>query len=183
MAGAGTKLFVAGDVLTAAEVNTYLQDQVIMVFADATARNNAFGGSGEPTLAEGMFCFLKDSDTLQYYNGSGWVNMVVPVTFNAKGDLLTASADDTPTILTVGTNNYVLMADSAQATGLKYAPSPTSVMTTTGDLLYASAANTLARRAIGTTGDVLTVAGGVPTWAAPATPAAGANVLQVQVFS
>ena len=53
MAGAGTKLFVAGDVLTAAEVNTYLQDQVIMVFADSTARNNAFGGSGEPTLAEG----------------------------------------------------------------------------------------------------------------------------------
>jgi len=55
------------------------------------------------------------------------------------------------------------------------------VMTTTGDLLYASAANTLARRAIGTTGDVLTVSGGVPTWAAPA--AGGADVLQVQVFS
>ena len=35
---------------------------------------------------------------------------------------------------------------------------------TTGDLLYASAANTLAKRAIGTTGQVLTVSGGVPTW-------------------
>jgi hypothetical protein len=40
----------------------------------------------------------------------------------------------------------------------------------TGDLIYASAANTLAKRSIGSTGDVLTVsAGGVPTWAAPAT--------------
>lgn len=40
---------------------------------------------------------------------------------------------------------------------------------TTGDLLYASATNTLAKRAIGSTGEVLTVVGGVPTWAAPAT--------------
>jgi hypothetical protein len=39
---------------------------------------------------------------------------------------------------------------------------------TTGDVLYASATNTLAKRAIGSTGDVLTVAGGVPTWSAPA---------------
>jgi hypothetical protein len=40
----------------------------------------------------------------------------------------------------------------------------------TGDLIYASATNTLAKRTIGSTGDVLTVsAGGVPTWAAPAT--------------
>jgi hypothetical protein len=40
---------------------------------------------------------------------------------------------------------------------------------TTGDLLYASASNTLAKRAVGTTGQVLTVAGGVPTWATAAT--------------
>lgn len=37
----------------------------------------------------------------------------------------------------------------------------------TGDMLYASGANTLAKRAIGTTGQVLTVSGGVPTWATP----------------
>lgn len=37
----------------------------------------------------------------------------------------------------------------------------------TGDLLYASAANTLSKRTIGSTSDVLTVVGGVPTWAAP----------------
>ena len=38
----------------------------------------------------------------------------------------------------------------------------------TGDILYATGSNTLGKRAIGSTGDVLTVAGGVPTWAAPA---------------
>ncbi len=35
---------------------------------------------------------------------------------------------------------------------------------TQGDLLYASAANTLAKRAIGTTGQALVVSGGIPTW-------------------
>lgn len=39
----------------------------------------------------------------------------------------------------------------------------------TGDTLYASAANTLAKRTIGATGQVYTVAGGIPTWAAPPT--------------
>ena len=41
-------------------------------------------------------------------------------------------------------------------------------LTTTGDIYYASAANTPARLAIGSTSDVLTVAGGIPSWAAPA---------------
>jgi len=40
---------------------------------------------------------------------------------------------------------------------------------TTGDLLYASATNTLSKRGIGTTGQVLTVTSGVPTWETPAT--------------
>ena len=49
--------------------------------------------------------------------------------------------------------------------------------TTLGDLAYSSAtANTNTRLAIGSTGNVLTVAGGVPTWAAPA---GGGKVLQV----
>lgn len=43
-----------------------------------------------------------------------------------------------------------------------------TLTTTTGDIIYASGANTPARLAVGSTSDVLTVAGGVPTWAAPA---------------
>jgi len=43
--------------------------------------------------------------------------------------------------------------------------------TTTGDIAYRSAtANTNTRLAIGTTGQILTVAGGVPSWASPAAP-------------
>lgn len=38
----------------------------------------------------------------------------------------------------------------------------------TGDILYASAANTLGKLAIGSAGQVLTVSGGAPAWGAPA---------------
>ena len=44
---------------------------------------------------------------------------------------------------------------------------PKTLTTTTGDIIYASGANTPARLGVGSTGNVLTVAGGVPTWAAP----------------
>lgn len=39
---------------------------------------------------------------------------------NAKGDILTATADDTPARLAVGTDGQVLTVDSNEATGLKY---------------------------------------------------------------
>jgi hypothetical protein len=51
-----------------------------------------------------------------------------------------------------------------------------TLTTTTGDIIYASGANTPARLAIGTSADVLTVSGGIPAWAAPA---GGGKVLQV----
>lgn len=73
MAGAGAKLFVSGDVLTAEQVNTFLMDQTIMKFASTTTRDAAFGGAGEPTLAEGMFAYTTDTNTLWSYNGSSWV--------------------------------------------------------------------------------------------------------------
>lgn len=52
----------------------------------------------------------------------------------------------------------------------------TNPMTTTGDTIYSSSGSTPARRGIGSTGQVLTVSGGVPVWA---TPAGGGKILQV----
>ena len=54
----------------------------------------------------------------------------------------------------------------------------TNPMTTTGDMVYSSSGSTPARLGIGTTGQVITVAGGIPSWA---TPAGGGKVLQVVV--
>jgi hypothetical protein len=42
---------------------------------------------------------------------------------DAKGDLITATAADTPARLAVGSNNQTLVADSAEATGLKFTSS------------------------------------------------------------
>jgi hypothetical protein len=42
---------------------------------------------------------------------------------DAKGDLVTATAADTPARLAVGSNGQVLVADSAESTGLKYTSS------------------------------------------------------------
>jgi hypothetical protein len=44
----------------------------------------------------------------------------------------------------------------------------TNPMTTTGDTIYSSSGSTPARLGIGSTGQVLTVAGGIPSWATPA---------------
>ena len=65
-AGAGFKTFVTGDVLTAADTNGYLM-QGVWVFANAAARDAAV-----TSPQEGNFCYLKDTDALQYYSGSAW---------------------------------------------------------------------------------------------------------------
>jgi hypothetical protein len=52
-----------------------------------------------------------------------------------------------------------------------------TAITTNGDLIYGTGSGTFTRRGIGSTGQVLTVSGGVPTWATPA--AGGGKILQV----
>ena len=74
MAGAGYKLFATGDVLTAAQVNTYLMQQTTMVFASSAARTSALSG----VLAEGMLSYLTDTNALQYYDGAAWQDVSNP---------------------------------------------------------------------------------------------------------
>jgi hypothetical protein len=61
------KTFVSSEILTASDVNSQIMNQQIMVFADATARDAAL-----TSPSEGMFAFLKDTDTLTYYDGTSW---------------------------------------------------------------------------------------------------------------
>lgn len=48
----------------------------------------------------------------------------------------------------------------------------------TGEILYASASNTISKLAVGTNGDVLTLAAGVPSWAAPATASGWLTIVE-----
>ena len=68
MAGAGFKTFAAGEVLTADDVNTYLMQQTVMVFASGSARTTAIASP-----SEGMFTYLSDTDAFERYTGSAWV--------------------------------------------------------------------------------------------------------------
>jgi len=71
MAGAGYKLFNTYDVLTAAQVNTNLMQQSVMVFASSAARTSALTS----VLSEGMCSYLLDTNKFEIYNGSAWVTV------------------------------------------------------------------------------------------------------------
>ena len=142
-AGLGFKDFATGEVLTAADVDGYLM-QGIWVFASNAARDAAVTAP-----AEGNFAFTKDTNSLWYYDGAAWVasgatgdiegvtagvgisgggtSGTVTVTnsmataIDAKGDLIAGTGADTFARLAVGTNGHTLVADSAEATGLKWA--------------------------------------------------------------
>ncbi len=72
MAGLGYKVFTAGEVLTAANVNGYLMEQSVMVFAGTAARSSAIG-----TPSAGMVSYLTDTGTLQVY-GTAWADVSSP---------------------------------------------------------------------------------------------------------
>ena len=81
------KDFVAGDILTASDVDSFLMRQTIMTFADSAARDTALSA----VLAEGMFCYLNDTNAFQVYDGSAWADVSNPgdITAVTAGTALT----------------------------------------------------------------------------------------------
>ena len=164
-AGLGFKTFTTGEVLTAGDVNGYLM-QGINVFATTTARNAAITAP-----QEGQFAFTKDTNSLWYYDGAAWVasgatgdiegvtagvgisgggtSGTVTVTnsmataIDAKGDLVPGTGADTFARLAVGANNTVLTADSAEATGLKWATPASGGMTQIASTSLSGSATTV----------------------------------------
>jgi hypothetical protein len=108
-AGLGFKDFVTGEVLTAADVDGYLM-QGILVFASAAARDSAI-----TSPQEGQFAYLKDTNVTTYYTGSAWANvdttgMTNPMT--TTGDTIYSSSGSTPARLGIGTAGQVLQVNS-----------------------------------------------------------------------
>ena len=111
------KVWTAGDVLAAADVNTYLGDQVISVFADAAARDASI-----TSPLHGMACYLQDTDALELYDGSAWagggdITSVVAgtaLTGGGTGGDVTLNVDLAATTAAAGIASFVTDATTAR---------------------------------------------------------------------
>lgn len=64
------KYWEPGEILYAADVNTYIMKQAVMIFTSASARDAGFtAASASPT--EGMVAYI-GSGSATFYNGSAW---------------------------------------------------------------------------------------------------------------
>lgn len=137
MAGLGRKVFSVAEVLTAANVQGYLQDQVVQVYAGTATRATALGSA----VSEGMVSYLSDSNSIEFYNGSDWQAIV------GAGTSVTAA----------------YTATSANANGKIYAGGTATYAITIPDVLLTDQTIEVYRDSSGT---VSIVAGtGVTTWA------------------
>ena len=102
------KVFVAGEILTAADVNANLMDQAVMSFAGTAAR-----GSAIPSPTEGMVTYLNDLDRLEVYTDA-WkpVGSILQVASTSKIDTFSQGS--------VGAGAFV------SVTGLSVSITPTS---------------------------------------------------------
>jgi len=104
---AGYKLFNTGDVLTAAQVQNNLQNQTIMFFASAAVRDASAPLTA--ALTEGMFCYLADTNAVEFYTGAAWTPFAtgditgltagtgITIT-NASGPVPTIAVSTNPTL-------------------------------------------------------------------------------------
>jgi hypothetical protein len=130
-----------------------------------TATNSIFTGSVSSGVAGSSIGSFKLSGntsgviSINPQAAAGTYNFNMPTTAGTSGYLLTSAG---------GGSSAMTWTDPATLGGGMSNP-----LTTTGDIIYSSSGTTAARRAIGSTGDVLTVSGGVPTWVAPTVTAQG----------
>lgn len=110
MAGLGRRTFAAGEVLTAANVMGYLQDQAVMTFAGTAAR-----GSAIASPSEGMTTYRSDADIIEVYNGSAWKQVA-----KTTGSVLQVVSANLNTLVQVTSTSY------AEVSGFTATITPTS---------------------------------------------------------
>jgi len=123
------KTFVAGEILTAADVNANLMDQAVMTFAGTAAR-----GSAIPSPSEGMVVYLSDTDRLEKYTGASW-RSVTSVSDMPVGSVIQAVTATTATTVNTTSSSFQTTNLSAAITPISSSNKVLILTTTTG---YAS---------------------------------------------
>jgi hypothetical protein len=90
MAGAGWRTFTSGAVLTAAQVQTFLQDQTVQVYATTAARSSALGTA----VSAGMVSYVTTGQLIDYYDGSAWIGLNYTSITNSTVSAYTVTASD-----------------------------------------------------------------------------------------
>lgn len=98
--------YVSGEVLTAADLT--VTNSGIPVFADSTARDAAFGGTGEKVLAEGQYAYLESTNATQYYDGATWQ----PVGASAGLVYITGASFTSAASVSLATNSFSTTYDN-----------------------------------------------------------------------
>lgn len=162
------KVFQNGYPLPASELNNYLMNQAVVVFANASAR-----ATDIPAPVEGMLTYLENLDKYEFYNGTAWVDLndntdAIPKSIiDAAGDLIVGSAADTSVRLPIGTIGQLLTSDGSTAVWSDNSSIPKAIVDAAGDLITATSDNTPSRLAIGSAGTVLTSTGSAASWTVP----------------
>jgi hypothetical protein len=125
-------------------------EQTVMRFADSAARTTALSG----VLAEGMVSYLQDTNSLEVYDGSGWIGATGDITALTAGTGISISNPTGP-IPTVAIDTAVTAdLSTAQTLTNKTLTTPViSSITNTGTLTLPTSTDTLVGRA---TTDTLT---------------------------
>ena len=112
MAGLGRKVFSPGDILAAADVQGYLQDQAVQVYDDSTDRSTTLGTA----VSEGMVAYLKDTNAVEVYDGASWGPVATgDITAVTAGTGLTGGGTSGSVTLNVNTSTMVFGANAVSA--------------------------------------------------------------------
>jgi len=137
----GYRTWTPGEVITANDVQSYLQDQAVMVFP-----NNSVRATAVVVPTEGMLSWLESDNKFQYFEGASWVDLITPIeggiagqayvsngtasaafgdmkaefiatTLQAKSANYTVAVSDTNTVLNVTSSSTVTVPDVLTAIG------------------------------------------------------------------
>lgn len=185
---------VAGNRVLVKNQSTGADNGIYVAAAGAWSRATDADNSPAGEVTSGMFTFVTEGTT----NGDfGWVLTTDdPITLGSTsltftqfsnagggGGVTSVNVSGGTTGLTT-TGGPITTSGTITLTGTLAATNGGTAQSTwaTGDILYASATDTLTKRTIGTAGQVLTVSGGIPTWVTPGVGSTASTLANATTF-